>query len=1018
MTECLICLNEFPDNEIIKPCSNSVNHIYCITCFNDWLNTRYPENRNENEINKIIIVNKERSTKTIPCPMCRQDCVYTSKCKNGNDNIERNGTLIEVKSYVNGNIEGEVKKYTEEGKLIYECFVAPFSIKDQLYYERNYLQFKKSKKYVDIDDIYMRCYRKMKFNEKVIKSPYIILDGLYKEYFCNGNIRIQKMMDRNIHHGFYEKYYSNGALEIKCNYYQNILHGHYQSFYENSFPYVDCHYDNGELIGDYIEYNKDNEILKKVFYSENNKKHGVNIAILNNMLEYEVYNNGKLLKFYKFRIYNTLLINHIECIEDNLYKEFQYNNSTKIFFYYLLINNKKVLHGAYFHYEDKYIKLEKYYENGIIKEYNQYNNNNINGEIKNYIIKKYNILKVNNKYIKKCYEYSVDETNGKIYKKYFYTTLLNDKFNDISIITFFKYFPNGNVKKVIKKINNIYINKIYYDNNSLKELYFTKSTTKYNNNVYFDDCIKDFHFNDCIKNSNNSFFTMILDGKYIEYYPSNKIKKESYYLNNSLNGIVNKYYENGNLKSQLRVFPYKSIYYDINGTIINSEIFIDINYPKIPLYSGMPYNFDENINELHICNIVNNEFDGTYMKYKSYGGVLKLVEKNQYVKGFLDGKSLKFVNNKLYEKAYYKKNKLHNIFKRFDLTTGKITDKISYKNDVRNGISKSYYQDGKIHEKEYYINDKLNGVVYKYNNEGKLYSICNYENDKLHGIQTFYENNGVRNEEFIHGKRNGNWSFVSNNLNETKFFENDIPVKVHEIKRGNIISESYNYDITSYDISKYIDEKLIDTNKYIYSLYKYSYTDSNKLSINGIRLLEKDSYYTETTYKNAFYKSIYCGKVYIINNETNSCIMEFNLDMNSKINGEFISYYTNGNKYIRCNYENNEIVDFYEYYDMDNNLIFSISDKEDLKTISKSMDINPFNRINMNNIILDDGDYTSILQFFKNNFYMNKFESELNDYDNNFNFNNIIQENNNYSNNDENNSYYSDEDYSDYSYSD
>jgi len=73
------------------------------------------------------------------------------------------------------------------------------------------------------------------------------------------------------------------------------------------------------------------------------------------------------------------------------------------------------------------------------------------------------------------------------------------------------------------------------------------------------------------------------------------------------------------------------------------------------------------------------------------------------------------------------------------------------------------------------------------------------------------------------------------------------------------------------------------------------------LSINGLRLLDKSNYYSESTYKNAFYRPIYYGKVFVNIVETNQCIIETNFNMNSKINGEFISYYPTGNKYIKCN---------------------------------------------------------------------------------------------------------------------
>lgn len=103
-------------------------------------------------------------------------------------------------------------------------------------------------------------------------------DGSYKEFYENGNLKVEGNFKEGKQHGSYKKYYSNGEIHIKGSYkdgeldgvrktyYKNgelekkekykagKLHGSFKSYYENGELNVKTSYTNDTLDGDYEKY--------------------------------------------------------------------------------------------------------------------------------------------------------------------------------------------------------------------------------------------------------------------------------------------------------------------------------------------------------------------------------------------------------------------------------------------------------------------------------------------------------------------------------------------------------------------------------------------------------------------------------------------------------------------------------------------------------------------------------------------------------------------------------------------
>ncbi len=153
-------------------------------------------------------------------------------------------------------------------------------------------------------------------------------------YFPNGSIKQRKSYYRNIAQlytnlsfdfegrrtGLYIDYYSNGVVRKRCNFRRNKLHGYYYSYHSNGNIYVMNHYNFGNEHG-----------AKEVYSLEGNIKLKLN------------HSNG-ILHGYSYSYYPNGFVKQ----EDN----YKYG---------------------------KIINMKKYYKNGYIKMFSEWENNKLSG---------------------------------------------------------------------------------------------------------------------------------------------------------------------------------------------------------------------------------------------------------------------------------------------------------------------------------------------------------------------------------------------------------------------------------------------------------------------------------------------------------------------------------------------------------------------------------------------------------------------------------------------------------------
>jgi antitoxin component YwqK of YwqJK toxin-antitoxin module len=80
------------------------------------------------------------------------------------------------------------------------------------------------------------------------------LNGLYREYFENGNINKKCMCKDDKINGKNKEYYENGKLKIDSNYKDGKIDGEYKLYYENGKLEMDSNYKDGKINGKNKEY--------------------------------------------------------------------------------------------------------------------------------------------------------------------------------------------------------------------------------------------------------------------------------------------------------------------------------------------------------------------------------------------------------------------------------------------------------------------------------------------------------------------------------------------------------------------------------------------------------------------------------------------------------------------------------------------------------------------------------------------------------------------------------------------
>ncbi len=73
---------------------------------------------------------------------------------------------------------------------------------------------------------------------------------------------------------------------------------------------------------------------------------------------------------------------------------------------------------------------------------------------------------------------------------------------------------------------------------------------------------------------------------------------------------------------------------------------------------------------------------------------------------------------------------------------GKLIKEVTFRDDIKHGICRNYYDDGRLKRTIWYENGLKEDTAKWYYPEGKVYRATPYKKDKIHGVQTKYYKTG------------------------------------------------------------------------------------------------------------------------------------------------------------------------------------------------------------------------------------------------------------------------------------
>jgi hypothetical protein len=130
--------------------------------------------------------------------------------------------------------------------------------------------------------------------EEVYKQGKI--DGTFKEFFPNGNLKRETRYIGGQMNGLYRTYYENGQIEQEAVYVHGQIEGTYRAYYEDGKAHQEKDYANGKLNGTYKAFDEFGIPFFEISYKDNVQHGADKIFDQKGVLQFmDTYSNGVLI---------------------------------------------------------------------------------------------------------------------------------------------------------------------------------------------------------------------------------------------------------------------------------------------------------------------------------------------------------------------------------------------------------------------------------------------------------------------------------------------------------------------------------------------------------------------------------------------------------------------------------------------------------------------------------------------------------------------------------------------------
>ena len=402
------------------------------------------------------------------------------------------------------------------------------------------------------------------------------------------------------------------------------------------------------------------------------------------------------------------------------------------------------------------------------------------------------------------------------------------------------YYPNGIIKSEGNRNKNLLDSTWNFYNkygNLTAKINYTKDKKQGLKISYSDSCnivLEEFFFNNIKEKTSTHFYNVkgkkiwkkinfinnIKEGKSYEYSIDGRLITLIFYKKGTLMGreFINRYdklnkkkgvwktfYDNGKLKEESRYKNnllngyYKE--YDKKGQLINATLYIDgipqsFSAELATLDLRKEYYYNGKVKVEGIYDVVGKE-NGLFKYFNKKGEIDKI---EIYLHGILLARGL--IDNEGrrqgYWEEYYKNGKLKS---KGNYKDGKRIDEWEYyfaneqlqqkgkylKDEKPTGLWLWYYKNGSLLREESFRKGKEEGMLHEYTQEGKIITEGEYIDGQKDGLWLYEMGDHIEKGNYLDGVKNGLWKYhyINGNMNFEGIFRDGVPDGKHKYYYGN-----------------------------------------------------------------------------------------------------------------------------------------------------------------------------------------------------------------------------------------
>lgn len=675
------------------------------------------------------------------------------KLEGENKRFFENGKPYYVAPFINDKITGEYLVYNDHGALIQKkyfkedklegAFTSNFSVGAKL--PEFFISYKNGLIEGELTEMFASgiTYSKRFYKNGKLEGPdkrynrdgslYSEINykegipvGEYKTYYANGQLRESGIYQKGNFDGEFTTFYKNGIRESKSEWSKGKLHGTYSYFDRDGVLQYEYKYHQGNLIA-FRFYDKSGKIIDEgkkkggAFYFKGYTPYGQ----LDSEGNYDI--SGGKQGNWKYYSPNGILITEGEYQENmatGLHKTYyptgekesvqEYIKDTLQGYYAYFYLTGQLRQQGYYKDGQEHGEWRSYYVDGKLKSVNYYHKGSLNNLQEYFAVDGTLDYTETYKYGELVEETYYDE-NQKPYEIIDYTALPEGEYKLI------KKHPDGSNRLIVNVLNGVKHGEFLeyaIDGTLLQKGYYVNGAEHGPWTIYYS--------NGKIKRE-LAFDRGEFHGDFKDYYESGAVERTYKFQYGEYEDTWISYYENGNIEvvtgHEAGKEHGRKEFYDPSGK------FQALRYYAHGRLMGYTYP-DKNEEELPLITIKNET--GKMMAYFNNGVAAREME---FLNGELTGiyKSY-YYSGQLESEIEYKSGERSGSFKVF-YSNGNVKVHNNYRGGFLYGVSKEYFENGQLKREANYLNDKKHGEEAEYNVNGKVLSKKYYRNGDVYNIE-------------------------------------------------------------------------------------------------------------------------------------------------------------------------------------------------------------------------------------------------------------------------------------------